>query len=99
MAFSGDGGLRKRRTCVDPDPTCRHQSVRGLVEAVAAVAGYRVMNVGDMQPSPSMPIDQAVALAAARRGIEGMRIVIPAQQEMAASTDEWSDQPMPMIVF
>jgi hypothetical protein len=50
-------------------------------------------NAGHAQPSSQLTVGQAAALARRRRGIEGIRIVVPGQ--MCVMTGE--DEAMPMV--
>lgn len=52
-------------------------------------------DVGDAVPSPVMSAENA-ALAQRCRGVEPIRIVIPAQRIAAASLDH-RDEPMPVV--
>jgi hypothetical protein len=56
----------------------------------------RISDVSDIQPSTSLPVEQAVGLAMARRGTESIRIVVPAQRLTAAPKVRWDDECWPM---
>ncbi len=52
---------------------------------------------GSIEPNSVMTVDAAVALACARRGIEPVRVVVPAQRAaLSLSAIGW-DQPMPVL--
>jgi hypothetical protein len=58
-----------------------------------------LQDVGDIEPSSRMTVEDAVNLARCRRGVEPIRIVILAQMAATPWPTSWDDQPMPMIVF
>ena len=51
-------------------------------------------DVGEAVPSPTMSVENAAALARRHRGVEPVRVVIPAQR-IAAALLEHRDEPMP----
>ncbi len=53
-------------------------------------------DVGDAEPSAWMAVDDAVALARRRRGVEPIRVIIPAQMAAASLQKRW-DEPMPFV--
>ena len=53
---------------------------------------------GSIEPNSVVMVDTAVALACARRGIEPIRAVVPAQSAALSSSTAGWDQPMPVLV-
>ena len=53
---------------------------------------------GNIEPNSMMTVDTAVALACTRRGIEPIRVVIPAQKAAQGLSSTGWDQPMPVLL-
>jgi hypothetical protein len=54
-----------------------------------------LQDAGDIEPSSPMIVEDAVALARRRRGVEPIRIVVLAQMAMSPGSTSENDQPMP----
>ncbi len=53
-------------------------------------------DVGNVEPSAWMTVDDTAALARRRRGIEPIRVAVPPQRVTTNLREQW-DEPMPML--